>query len=357
MVISENTQPPMVVQQQQPHQGPPRRTLISSRIPLSTIQTTASRPLQQQQQQQYLPSEHSILKQQMPPRTAWGAPSSSSPSAVAPAPPKPKNESPAPPSAKKLRLRQSWSQFREFIRTTSSLSLSASASEANPLPRLDWVDRRDLWELVRKKETGMYSRRAQTTARVFARHPAIQERMRAVLFDWLIEVCEVYRLHRETFYLATDFIDRYLARTEDVPKTRLQLLGVTCLFVASKIEEIYPPKLSEFTYVTDGACSDEEILQMELVLLKELNWGLSPMTPNAWVKLFMQTANTDQRAAAAGSFLAPPQYTGLPFCRVMQLIDLCILDAGSLRCAGISEKYSNVITISSQYFLVTPTFY
>ena len=80
--------------------------------------------------------------------------------------PKPKNNEGTPPSAKKLKLRQSWSQFREFIRTTSSMSLSASASEANPLPRLDWVDRRDLWELVRKKETGMYSRRAQTTALV-----------------------------------------------------------------------------------------------------------------------------------------------------------------------------------------------
>ena len=236
----------------------------------------------------------------------------------------------SPPSAKKLKLRQSWSQFREFIRTTSSMSLSTLAEEANPLPSLNWVDRRDLWELVRKKETGLYSRGGQSTGQVFARHPAIQERMRAVLFDWLIEVCEVYRLHRETFYLATDFIDRYLAKTTDVPKTRLQLLGVTCLFIAAKIEEIYPPKLSEFTYVTDGACSDEEILNMELVVLKELNWGLSPMTPNAWVKLFMQVANTDQRAAASGSFVAPPQYTGLPFCRVMQLLDLCILDAGSL---------------------------
>ena len=49
-------------------------------------------------------------------------------------------------------------------------------------------------------------------------------------------MCEVYRLHRETFYLATDFIDRYLAKTEEeVPKTRLQLLGVTCLFVAAKV--------------------------------------------------------------------------------------------------------------------------
>ena len=68
--------------------------------------------------------------------------------------------------------------------------------------------------------------------------------------DWLIEVCEVYRLHRETFYLAVDFLDRYLGIAEPVPKNRLQLIGVTCLFIGAKLEEIYPPKLQEFAYVT-----------------------------------------------------------------------------------------------------------
>ena len=89
---------------------------------------------------------------------------------------------------------------------------------------------------------------------MFARHPAIQERMRAVLFDWLIEVCEVYRLHRETFYLAVDFIDRFLSVAPAIPKNRLQLIGVTCLFIGAKIEEIYPPKLQEFAYVTGKFC-------------------------------------------------------------------------------------------------------
>lgn len=40
------------------------------------------------------------------------------------------------------------------------------------------------------------------------------------------------------------------------------------MFIAAKLEEIYPPKLSEFSYVTDGACTDDEILMEELVMLK-----------------------------------------------------------------------------------------
>ena len=72
--------------------------------------------------------------------------------------------------------------------------------------------------------------------------------------------------------------------------TLLYFSGVTCLFIAAKIEEIYPPKLQEFAFVTDGACSEDEIIQMELVVLKGLNWGLSPMTPNRWMKTYMQVS-------------------------------------------------------------------
>lgn len=44
-------------------------------------------------------------------------------------------------------------------------------------------------------------------------------------------------------------------------------IGITCLFMAAKIEEIYPPKLNEFAYVTDGACTDADLLDMEKILL------------------------------------------------------------------------------------------
>lgn len=51
-----------------------------------------------------------------------------------------------------------------------------------------------------------------------------------------VQVCEAYKLHRETFYLAQDFFDRFMATQQDVVKTLLQLIGVTSLFIAAKLE-------------------------------------------------------------------------------------------------------------------------
>lgn len=47
---------------------------------------------------------------------------------------------------------------------------------------------------------------------------------------------EVYTLHRETAYLAQDFFDRFMLTQDDMEKDRLQLIGITALFIASKIE-------------------------------------------------------------------------------------------------------------------------
>lgn len=47
---------------------------------------------------------------------------------------------------------------------------------------------------------------------------------------------EEYRLHRETYYLAMDMCDRFMDTQTNVQKEQLQLIGVTCLFISSKIE-------------------------------------------------------------------------------------------------------------------------
>ncbi|MBN3314357.1 CCNE2 protein, partial [Atractosteus spatula] len=156
-------------------------------------------------------------------------------------------------------------------------------------------------------------------------HPRLQPKMRAILLDWLLEVSEVYTLHRETFYLAQDFFDRFMLTQENINKNRLQLIGITSLFIASKIEEIYPPKLHEFAYVTDGACLEDEIVDMELIMLKALNWNLCPETVISWLKLYMQVESlTDDPNVLL------PQFSQETFIQITQLLDLCILDINSL---------------------------
>lgn len=53
------------------------------------------------------------------------------------------------------------------------------------------------------------------------------------------QVCEEYKLHRETFYLSVDMYDRFMELHTGVQKEQLQLIGITCLFIASKIEVSY----------------------------------------------------------------------------------------------------------------------
>ncbi|XP_065064793.1 G1/S-specific cyclin-E1-like [Rhopilema esculentum] len=199
----------------------------------------------------------------------------------------------------------------------------------SPLPHLPWADPKDVWERMKNREQDY-----KKDFHYLKRHPSLQVRMRSILLDWLIEVCEVYRLHRETFHLAVDFVDRYLSYQSKIAKQRLQLIGVTSLFIASKIEEIYPPKITEFAYVTDGACTVEEITKQELLILQSLKWKLSPVTSNSWLKIYLQIASSKssrpQRNKPETHFEFP-RYPAIQLAQVSQLTDLCILDIQSLQ--------------------------
>lgn len=76
--------------------------------------------------------------------------------------------------------------------------------------------------------------------------PEINEKMRSILIDWLVEVHVKFDLSPETLYLTINLIDRFLS-LKTVPRRELQLLGVSALLIASKYEEIWPPQV--FTHL------------------------------------------------------------------------------------------------------------
>ncbi|KAJ8736648.1 hypothetical protein PYW08_007304 [Mythimna loreyi] len=219
--------------------------------------------------------------------------------------------------------------------STSKIQCPTLPKRKCPLPGLSWADPADVWNSMCDCDARSSNKK---NPNMFDNHPNLQPRMRAILLDWLNEVCEVYKLHRETFHLTVDYVDRYLSNTEDVQKGRLQLIGITCLFIAAKVEEVYPPKIGEFAYVTDGACTTDEILLEELLILKILSWSITPITINSWLNVYMQLASENRSAkrrligesdvganALRGYTFVFPQYSSLEFVICGQLIDLAVL--------------------------------
>ncbi|KAM3919566.1 G1/S-specific cyclin-E1 [Leptodactylus fuscus] len=223
--------------------------------------------------------------------------------------------------------------------------LKFRSSVVSPLPQLSWADSDYVWRNMLCKES-TYPR----DRNLLQRHPELGERMRSILLDWLTEVSEVYKLHRETLYLAQDFFDRFMATQENIVKNQLQLIGITTLFIAAKLEEIYPPKLHQFAYITDGACTEDEIVNMELIIMKALNWRLSPLTAVFWLNVYLQVAYIRELQ----KFLIP-QYPQHMYLKTVQLLDLCILDVEfleypySILAASVLYYFSNaelVINVS-----------
>lgn len=117
----------------------------------------------------------------------------------------------------------------------------------------------------------------------------INASMRAILIDWLVEVAEEYRLVPDTLYLTINYIDRYLSGNL-MDRQRLQLLGVACMMIASKYEEICAPQVEEFCYITDNTYFKDEVLQMESSVLNFLKFEMTAPTVRCFLRRFVRAA-------------------------------------------------------------------
>lgn len=131
----------------------------------------------------------------------------------------------------------------------------------------------------------------------------LSPKMRGILVDWLCEVHLKFKLGSEAMFLCVNLIDRYLSVRRDVDRSKLQLVGVTCMLIASKYEEIYPPAISEFVYITDSAYSRAEILAMETQILNALNFKVAIGTPFRFLMRYAKLAGFEQLQLHAAQYL------------------------------------------------------
>lgn len=123
----------------------------------------------------------------------------------------------------------------------------------------------------------------------------INEKMRAILIDWLVEVHLKFKLVPETLFLTINLIDRYLNK-KVIMRNRLQLVGVTAMLIACKYEEIYAPEVKDFVYITDKAYTKDEIFNMENDILLTLDFNITVPSSYRYMEIFNRYLKLEDNA-------------------------------------------------------------
>lgn len=185
-----------------------------------------------------------------------------------------------------------------------------SYDEKNPLAVVDYVD--DVYANLRTMEV---EDRNCASSTYMARQLHINEGMRCMLIDWVIEVFNAYKHKTETFFLSVNVIDRFLS-CQIVEEKMLQLVGTVAMLLACKYEEgSSVPKIAEWIDLTDNLYSRLDFLEMERLMLNTLQFNMSVPTPYTFMQRFLKAAQSDEKLEWMAFFL----------------IDLSLLDYGMLK--------------------------
>merc|ERR1719481_735909 len=123
----------------------------------------------------------------------------------------------------------------------------------------------------------------------FLEERSITANMRSLLVDWLIQVQHHLKLCQETLYLAVGIVDMVLHR-RDVHADKLQLVGITALLVASKLEEYYPVDIKKLLHLTDNSYSRLQVTHTERTMLKVLEFQVYLPSPQVFLLRFTRAA-------------------------------------------------------------------
>ena len=130
----------------------------------------------------------------------------------------------------------------------------------------------------------------------------INEQMRSILVDWIIDVHYKFGFTDETLFMTILIIDRYIS-TKFISKLHFQLLGITALLISCKHEEINLPKVDDFIYITDNAYTKDEVFLMENKILNIFNFELLYPSPIKFFEFLTLRFNFNKKQYLMGKYL------------------------------------------------------
>lgn len=151
--------------------------------------------------------------------------------------------------------------------------------------------------------TSFLQRKQAVPDRYLARKQTdITDNMRTILLDWLVEVHIRFKLAQETLFMTVHVLDRFLT-TQPITRSKLQLAGITSMLIASKYEDMYPPEVRDFIWIADNAYSRAEIISMEGLILKCLDYNLGTPLPLHFFRRLSKATYAEAETHNLGKYL------------------------------------------------------
>ncbi|CAD8154503.1 unnamed protein product [Paramecium octaurelia] len=120
----------------------------------------------------------------------------------------------------------------------------------------------------------------------------INEKMRNTTIRFVIKQAKMYNLKSETLFQTVDLIDQSIHHINPEAE-RLELIAITCLFIATKYEEIYPPPLGALLRGTELRV--REVIEMEKEILYKLNFNVISDNTLIWLQLIGELLGCNKR--------------------------------------------------------------
>lgn len=117
--------------------------------------------------------------------------------------------------------------------------------------------------------------------------------MRQILIDWMVDVHDSFELKEQTLHLALSYLADYSALKE-ISKEDYQLAGIACLWLASKYEEIYPPRTRNYIEVTADTYSVRDLKNMEGNIIEALGFDLNRTTALQLLEAMLENGETEK---------------------------------------------------------------
>lgn len=153
--------------------------------------------------------------------------------------------------------------------------------------------------------TNLKSKERQSLSTNCLQTHSIDPSLRGRMVNWMVEVCSKFEFSSKVYFLSVKLMDKYLQLTFfPISPEKVHLIGVTCMFIASKFEDVSHLSLKLFiNRIARDKFTPEDVTSQELEIIKTLNFDLDLVVCSDFLSLICKLYSIPRQVEQAAEDL------------------------------------------------------